>query len=86
MELINNVVMVSGEQQRDSVIHTHISILPQTPLQSGMPHNIEQSSLCGTVEHHLFELVFSFSSGLYSALELLDHLAVLFKESPYCFL
>ena len=31
VELINNVVMVSGEQQRDSAIHTHVSILLQTP-------------------------------------------------------
>ena len=28
IELINNVVIVSGEQGRDSVIHTHVSILP----------------------------------------------------------
>ena len=39
----------SGEQQRDSVIHIHVSILPQTPLLSRLPHNIELSSLCYTV-------------------------------------
>ena len=33
-EPINNVVIVSGGQQRDSVIHIHVSILPQTPLSS----------------------------------------------------
>ena len=49
VELINNVVMVSGEQQRDSAIHTHVSILPQTHLPSRLPQNIEQSSLCYTV-------------------------------------
>ena len=27
---INNVVIVSGEQQRDSAIHIYVSILPQT--------------------------------------------------------
>ena len=45
---INNVVMVSGEQRKDSAIHTHVSILPQTPLPSRLPHNVEQSSLCCT--------------------------------------
>ena len=28
-QLANNVVMVSGEQPGDSVIHIHVSILPQ---------------------------------------------------------
>ena len=36
---------ISGGQKRDSAIHTHVSILPQTPLSSRLPHNIEQSSL-----------------------------------------
>ena len=44
--LINNVMIVSGEQQRDSAIHIHVSILFQTPLLSRLPHNTEQSSLC----------------------------------------
>ena len=47
VKLINNVI-VSGEQQRDSVIHTHISILPQTLFPSSLPHNVEQSSMCYT--------------------------------------
>ena len=47
--LTNNVVMVSGEQQRDSAIHIPVSILPQTPLPSRLPHDIEQSSLCCTL-------------------------------------
>ena len=34
-QLINNVVIVSGGQQRDSAIHLYVSILPQTPLPSG---------------------------------------------------
>ena len=43
----NYVVIVSGIQQRDSAIHIHIFILPQTPLSSRVPYNIEQSSLVG---------------------------------------
>ena len=31
---INNAVIPSGRQQRDSVIHIHVSILRQTPLSS----------------------------------------------------
>ena len=42
---INNVGIVSGKQQRDSAIHIHVSILPQTSFPSRMPHNIEQSSV-----------------------------------------
>ena len=32
--LIHNVVIVSGEQWRDTATHIHVSILPQTPLPS----------------------------------------------------
>ena len=46
---INNVVVVSGEQRRDSAIHIHVSILPQTPLPSRLAHNIEPSSMCYTI-------------------------------------
>ena len=42
---INNVVIVSGRLQKDSAIHIHVSFLPQTPLPSRLPDNIEQSSL-----------------------------------------
>ena len=42
-------MIVSGEEQRVSAIHGHVSILPQTPLPSRLPHNIEQSCLCCTV-------------------------------------
>ena len=45
-----NIVIVSGEQRRDSAIHIHVSIPHQTPLPSRVPHNIEQSSLCYTVD------------------------------------
>ena len=47
--LTNNVVIVSREQRRDSAINTHVSIGPQTPLPSRLPHNMEQNSLCYTV-------------------------------------
>ena len=33
-QFTNNVVIVSGEQRRDSAIQIHVSILPQTPLPS----------------------------------------------------
>ena len=39
-EPINNVVIVSGEQQRDPATCIHVSILPQTPFPSRLPHNI----------------------------------------------
>ena len=42
-------MIASGEQQRDSTIHIHVSILPQPPFPSRLPHNIEQSSVCYTV-------------------------------------
>ena len=38
-------MIFSSGQQRDSTIHTHVSILPKTPRHPGC-HNIEQSSLC----------------------------------------
>ena len=36
-------MIVSGEQQRNLAIHIHGFILPQTPLPSSLPHNIELS-------------------------------------------
>ena len=41
VELVNNAVTVSGEQPRGSAIHIDVSVLPQTPLPSKLPHNIE---------------------------------------------
>ena len=40
-QLTNNALTVSGEQQKDSAIHIHISIFPQIPL----PSNITYSTL-----------------------------------------
>ena len=42
-------MIVSCEQWRDSAIHIHVSIFPQTPLPSWLPHNVEQSSMYYTV-------------------------------------
>ena len=46
---MNNVVIVSGGQQRGSAMPIYVSILPQIPLPSRLIHNIEQTSLCYTV-------------------------------------
>ena len=46
VQLINSVVTVSGEQKSDLPICIPVSILPQTPLPSRLPHSAEQSSLC----------------------------------------
>jgi len=39
--LTTNAGIVSGEQQKDSAIHTHESILPQTPFPSRLAHSID---------------------------------------------
>ena len=49
VKLINNVVLVSGVQQSDSVIHIHVSLLFQILFPIRLLQNIEQSSLCYTV-------------------------------------
>ena len=35
---MSNVVIVSEGQQRDSATHSHVSLLPQAPLPSRLPH------------------------------------------------
>ena len=47
--MINNVVLVSGVQHSDSVIHINVSILFQILFPFRLLQNIEQSSLCYTV-------------------------------------
>ena len=49
VQLVNNVVLVSGVQQSDSVIHTHVPILFQILFPIRLLQNIEQGSLCYTV-------------------------------------
>ena len=47
--MINNVVLVSGVQQSDSVLYIHVFILFQIISPIMLLQNIEQSSLCYTV-------------------------------------
>ena len=47
--MIYNVVLVSGVEQSDLVIHIHIVILFQIILPFRLLQNIEESSLCYTV-------------------------------------
>ena len=46
---MNNVMLVSGVKQSDSVIHILVSILFQIILPFKLLQSIEQSSLCCTV-------------------------------------
>ena len=39
---MNNVMIVSGGQQRDSALYIHESILPQTPVPSRLPHKLSR--------------------------------------------
>ena len=48
--------------KEDSATHTHVSILPQTPLQSRLPHNTGHSSTCYTVGPGLLSIHFRYSS------------------------
>ena len=43
VQLINNIVIVSGGQQTQPYIH--VSIFPQTPLPPRLPHSTVQSSM-----------------------------------------
>ena len=47
--MINNVVLVSGVQQSDSVIHIHVSILFQILFPFRLLQNTKQRPLCYTV-------------------------------------
>ena len=44
-----HILIASGEQQMDSAIHVHVSIVPQIPPSSSLLRNIEQSSVYYTV-------------------------------------
>ena len=44
--LTNNAVIVSSEQQKESAIHIHVSIVPQNLFPSRLPHIIEQGFMC----------------------------------------
>ena len=49
VQLINNIVLVSGVQQSDSVIPIQVPLLFQILFPFRLLENIEQSSLCYTV-------------------------------------
>ena len=49
VQLISSVVLVSGVQQSDSIVHIHLSILFQILFPFILLKNIEHSSLCYTV-------------------------------------
>ena len=48
-EMFNSVVLVSGVEQSDSVIHIHVSIILQNLFPFRLSQNIEHHSLCYTV-------------------------------------
>ena len=48
--MVNNVVIVSGIQQSDSIIYTHMSIFFQTLFPFRLIRSINQSNLCYTVD------------------------------------
>ena len=54
----NNLVIISGEEQRDSATHIHVPNLPQTCLPSRLPYNIEQSSISYTVDPFKYSSVY----------------------------
>ena len=58
--LYHKVVITSGELERNSAIHIHISVLPQNLLSSKLAYNIEQSSVCYTIGLWLSTLNTSF--------------------------
>ena len=65
---MNSVVLISGVQQSDSVIHIHVSILYQVLSPIRLLQNIEQSSLYYTVcGLYLFLPHVIFSSVIYTS-------------------
>lgn len=48
--MVNNVVLVSGIQRSDSIIHIHVSILFQILFPVRLLCNVEQSSLCYAID------------------------------------
>ena len=59
--MIDNIVIISDGQKRDSAIYTHVSILPQSPLPSRLPHIIEWNSF-GLYSRSLLVIHFNYSS------------------------
>ena len=44
--LINNIVIVSSEQQRDAAIHIHVSISLQVPFPSRLARHYSECFIC----------------------------------------
>ena len=57
---LNSVVIVSGEQWRDSAVQIHACILPQTPLPSRLPRNTEHHSMCCLFNSPFWQVLRSF--------------------------
>ena len=76
--MINNVVLVSGIQQNDSVIHIHVSILFQILFPFRLLRNIEQSSLCYTVSPCWLSILFYFLKFLFIYLFSLKNFLIYF--------
>ena len=60
IQLIYNVVIVSGAQHSESVIYIHVSIPFQILFLFRLLHNIEQPSLCYTVDPCWLSTLFIF--------------------------
>ena len=60
--LTNTVVIVSGEQQRDSAIHIYASVVTQTPLPSRLPHTEHRAEFPGLYSRSLLVFHFKYSS------------------------
>ena len=53
---------MSGEQQRDSAIHMHVPILPQTPLPSRLAHNIDKNNFLTFYQRWNLEQILVYST------------------------
>ena len=87
--IVNNVVLVSGVQQSDSVIHTHVCILFEGFFPFMLLYNIEQSSPCYTIGPFKYSSVsMSIRNSLTSPLSYPSSLVtiILFSKSVSLFL
>ena len=55
--MINNGVFIAGVQQSDSIMHIRVSIFFQILFPFMLLHNIEQRSLCYTVDPRWFSIL-----------------------------
>ena len=59
IQLIHSDALVSGIQQRDSIIHTCVSVLLQILFHDGLLQDTEYGSLCYTVDLCCLPLLYS---------------------------